>query len=181
MILLTAKGGPEMERTVFEHGADAYVTKPFDIAVLQAQIRAMLNSRKKLKQKIHESGYKIELKDVELSHADAQFMDQVVRVMENHVEDISFSVVQFAYALHMSRPTFNRRLKAMTGQTALGFMRDYRIKRAAQLLAQSDLSVKQVFFQSGIANMKSFRTYFKQIYGLNPKEYQIGMRNNTNG
>ncbi|MEM9983698.1 MAG: helix-turn-helix domain-containing protein, partial [Bacteroidota bacterium] len=135
---------------------------------------------KKLQQKIRKSGYKIELKDAEMTTAEEQFMEQVMKVMGNHVEDISFSVIQFAQALHLSRPTFNRRLKAMTGQTALGFMRDYRIKRAAQLLAQSDLSVKEVFFQSGIANMKSFRTYFKQAYGLNPKEYQVSIRNNTN-
>ncbi|WNJ20427.1 two-component regulator propeller domain-containing protein [Pontibacter sp. G13] len=188
VILLTAKDGAEMKQKGYEHGADAYVTKPFEMSVLQAQIQSIIESRQKLIDRIKTSGYEINLKDVELTKSDSQFMEQVLSVMEQHVEQMDFSVIQFAQSLNMSRATFNRKLKAMTGHTALRFMRDYRIKRAASLLSQSDLSIKEVFFQSGIANMKSFRQYFREEYGQSPREYRknaltktYGSRDGTNG
>ncbi len=176
VILLTAKDSSQMKLKGFEQGADAYVTKPFNIAVLKAQIKSVLNSRERLREKISQSGYNIELKDLEVTPAEAQFMKQLVEVMEGNLAKGDFSVNQFAQSLNMSKSTFNRKIKAMTGYTALGFMRDFRIKRAAQLLAQTDLSVKEVFYQTGVANMHLFRTYFRDAYGMSPKEYQENSR-----
>jgi len=66
---------------------------------------------------------------------------------------------------------FYRRLKGITGQTAVEFIRDVRMKRAAQLLAQTQLRVSDVAFQVGIVDEKYFRKTFQKIYGVVPSEY----------
>jgi AraC-like DNA-binding protein len=80
-------------------------------------------------------------------------------------------VLVLADALCMSQSAVYRRIKSITGQTTVEFIRDVRMKRAAQLLAQPQLRVSEVAFEVGVENVKYFRKTFQKIYGMSPSEY----------
>ncbi len=71
----------------------------------------------------------------------------------------------------MSQSVMYRRIKSITGQTTVEFIRDVRMKRAAQLLAHSSLRVSEIAFEVGVENVKYFRKTFQKIYGMAPTEY----------
>jgi AraC-like DNA-binding protein len=71
----------------------------------------------------------------------------------------------------MSQSVFYRRIKSITGQTAVEFIRDVRLKRAAQLLAQTTMRVSEIAFEVGIEDAKYFRKAFQKLYSLTPSDY----------
>jgi AraC-like DNA-binding protein len=91
--------------------------------------------------------------------------------VEQHLEDPAFGVQVLASDLCLSDSTLYRRIKHITGQTTVEFIRDVRMKRAAQLLAHGQMRVSEVAYQVGVENVKYFRKTFQKIYGVAPSEY----------
>lgn len=94
-----------------------------------------------------------------------------MRTVEAHLTDPALSVGVVAEALCLTQSVLYRRLKSITGQTVVEFIRDVRMKRAAQLLAQPGLRISEVADEVGVENVKYFRKTFQKIYGVAPSEY----------
>lgn len=171
VILLTARTSLIFKISGLETGADDYITKPFNLRLLSTRIRNLIESRRKLREKFSQS-FDLSPSGVVMNSLDEQFLTQLKRVVENHIDDSSFSVEQLATALHMSRMQLYRKLKALTGETPNKVIRSIRLKRAAQLLDTRQYNVADVTYMVGYNDLKSFREQFKKEFGVAPSGYE---------
>jgi signal transduction histidine kinase/ligand-binding sensor domain-containing protein/DNA-binding response OmpR family regulator len=170
VLLLTARTAALHEVEGLGLGADDYVSKPFNPLVLQAKVTALLRNRHQLRE-YYQRQLLLEPTEVIIPDADRLLLEQAMRTVEAHLTDPAFSVGVLADALSMSQSVVYRRIKGITGQTVVEFIRDVRMKRAAQLLVQTQLRVSEVASQVGVENVKYFRKTFQKIYGMVPSEY----------
>jgi len=170
LLLLTARTAETHELEGLGLGADDYVSKPFNPTLLHAKADALLRNRRKLHE-FYQRRILLQPSEIVVADADREFLERAMTVVEQHLSDTDFSVQVLVRELAMSSSVFYRRVKSITGQTAVEFIRDVRLKRAAQLLAQSQLRVSEVAFEVGIENAKYFRQVFQKLYGTTPSDY----------
>lgn len=151
-------------------GADAYVEKPFNGEYLQVRIKQLLNAREKFKEKI-KMDIIINPKDISATSTDEKFLVNVMSVIEENIEDENFSLDDFARKMNISRSILNNKLQSLTNQTPIEFVRNIRLKRAAQLLTLNAYTVSEISFKVGISAPRYFSTIFKKQFGMTPKEY----------
>jgi len=170
VLLLTARTAALHEVEGFGLGADDYVSKPFNPLVLQAKVAALLRNRGKLRE-YYQRQLLLEPTEIVIADADRTFLEQAMRAVEQHLDDPAFGVQVLASDLCLSQSVLYRRIKQITGQTTVEFIRDVRMKRAAQLLTHSQLRITEIAFQVGVENVKYFRKTFQKVYGMAPSEY----------
>jgi signal transduction histidine kinase/ligand-binding sensor domain-containing protein/DNA-binding response OmpR family regulator len=170
VLLLTARTAETQELEGLGHGADDYVSKPFNPTLLRAKADALLRNRRKLHE-FYQRHILLQPTEIVVADADREFLEQAVGVVEKHLSDAEFSVLVLVREMAMSQSVFYRRIKSITGQTAVEFIRDVRLKRAAQLLAQTTMRVSEIAFEVGIEDAKYFRKAFQKIYSLTPSDY----------
>jgi len=170
VLLLTARTAETHELEGLGMGADDYVSKPFTASVLLARVAAQLRNRRKLHE-FYQRHILLQPTEIVVADADREFLEAAMRVVEQHLSDPDFNVQALVSAMAMSSSVFYRRIKSITGQTVVEFIRDVRLKRAAQLLAQTQMRVSEVAFEVGIENAKYFRQVFQKLYGTTPSDY----------
>lgn len=170
VLLLTARTAALHEVEGFDLGADDYVSKPFNPLVLQAKATALLRNRGKLRE-YYQRQLLLEPTEIVIADADRTFLEQAMRAVEQRLDDPSFGVTVLAGDMCVSQSGLYRRIKQITGQTTVDFIRDVRMKRAAQLLSQSQLRISEVAMQVGVEDVKYFRQTFQKVYGMAPSEY----------
>ena len=170
LILLTARSSAVFQVEGYHSGADAYVTKPFLPTVLYAQVFGLLAGRAKMKEYF---GKKITLQPtaIEITSREEEFLNHAMQVVEKNLENESFNRDQMAEELAMSPSTLYRKIKSLTGLTTNAFIRSIRLKRAAQLLRDSQYNISEIAYIVGFQDLKYFRTSFKNQFGMNPSEY----------
>ena len=113
----------------------------------------------------------IEPKRVVLTSADETFVKQALESIELNISNSNYTVEDLGKDVAMSRTQLYRKLKAITGQSANEFIRTIRLKRAAQLLEQQQLTVAEVTYEVGFTDLQHFRECFKKLFGVTPSEY----------
>jgi signal transduction histidine kinase/ligand-binding sensor domain-containing protein/DNA-binding response OmpR family regulator len=172
VILLTARGSTEFKVEGLESGADEYVTKPFNPKVLQLKVKNLINRRDALHTFFKEQGtLNLEPSRVTLSSADDQFIKNALELVELNMSNASYTVEEMSRDIGMSHTQLYRKIKALTGQTINDFIRAIRLKRAAQLLEQHQLTVSEITYKVGFTDLQYFRECFKKMYGITPSQY----------
>jgi len=120
------------------------------------------------------SGESAEAKEIEEAVAPPTnaFMTRLSGIMEDRMADPNLTVDDIVREMGMGRTVFFKRLKGMTGQSPVEFIRETRLRHAAQLLRQSEMSVTEVSHAVGIADSRYFAKCFKHTYGVTPTEYR---------
>ncbi|MDR3220003.1 MAG: response regulator [Dysgonamonadaceae bacterium] len=178
VVLLTSKTTIESKLEGLAHGADDYITKPFNVPYFRARIHNLFEQRKRL-QEIYRNQL-TELSEPEpeepkpfiISLQDENILKKAVRIVEENMDNSDFSVEELCLAVGMSRSVFFNKVKSLTGLAPIEFIRDLKMKRAAQLLATNDYLVKEVSFMVGISDTKYFGKCFKTKYGVTPQAYK---------
>lgn len=170
IILLTARTSTVYKVEGFESGADAYVTKPFQPAVLKAQVNSLLIARQKLK-KYFSKKITLQPTAVEITSLDEQFLKKIMQLVEDNLTNDELSRNYLAKAVNMSPSSLYRKIKALTGKTTNAFIRAIRLKRAAQLMQHSQYNISEIAYQVGFNDLKYFRSCFKEQFGVNPSQY----------
>jgi signal transduction histidine kinase/DNA-binding response OmpR family regulator/ligand-binding sensor domain-containing protein len=176
VILLTAKANIESKLEGLSYGADDYITKPFSVPYFMARIENLLSQRERL-QNIFGVLDKNEFKDFSpmpclITDHDEEIMKKVMLIIEQNINNNNFSVEELGLTVGLNRTTFGNKIKSLTGFTPVEFIRDVRIKRAAQLIVSSQLLIKEIAFMTGFSDMKYFSKSFKKKYGVTPMEYR---------
>ena len=181
IILLTARTSVEFKLSGYESGANAYVTKPFNMDILKQQVNNLMEYSQLLKDKYRGNSNKLqytyEPEKPQAQSLDEEFMASLSTIIEEHISEAEFTVDDMAKLLLMSRIQVYRKIKALTGQTPNNFLREIRLKRAAQLLELTDYSVQEVTYKVGFNDLKYFREKFKDEFGVNPSEYRQQHKN----
>lgn len=179
VILLTAKAAHDHQITGLTNGADIYLTKPFSMQVLELHAHNMIAGREALRRQIHRQ---LENSAGNNTHAtiaapsglnptDEVFLQQVIAVVENQMDNPELSVGMLAEKMAMSAPVLYKKLKALTDMTVNDFMKSLRLKKAALLLLEGRLNVSEVAYAVGFNRRKYFSEEFKKMYGQTPTEY----------
>jgi len=170
VILLTARTNHNDELESIEAGADAYIPKPFSFEILESRIKNLLEKRRRTSQSA--SG-KIEITptSVNLASSDEKLIQKALQMVEKNMDNPDFSVVELSREMGMSRVHLYKKLTALTDKTPIEFIRLIRLKRAAQLLRDSQLSISEIAYKVGFNNPRYFSRYFKQEYNLLPSRF----------
>ncbi len=172
VILLTTKVEHKSRLEGFGYGADAYIDKPFSIDELQSVAASLIGNRVRMRAKI--SGVQEQkgvVKPIEMKGNDAALMEKIMACINRRLCDSDFNVEALADEVGLSRVQLHRRIKDITGITVGEFLRNLRMKQAAELLAKGDVTVSQVTYAVGMSNPTHFTTAFKKYYGVTPTEY----------
>jgi len=170
IILLTARTSLIFKIDGVENGADDYVTKPFNMQLLEARIKNLIRSRNKLKEKFAKN-FDLSPSGIVMNSLDEKLLSQVKQIVESNMDNSDFSVEQLANSLHLSRMQLYRKLKALTGKSPNKIIREIRLQCAAQLLKSKQYNVADVTYMVGYNDLKYFRDQFKKEFGVSPSEY----------
>lgn len=173
VILLTALTGEEQQLKGLETGANDYITKPFNLEILQSKIKNLLSQQETFK-KTYQKQVAARPAEMPVENADERFVQDALRIIEKNISNPDFSVEELSRELFLSRVALYKKLLALTGKTPIEFIRSLRIKRAAQLLEKSGHTIAEVAYEVGFNNPKYFTKYFKAEYDMLPSAYQKG-------
>jgi len=173
VMLLTARATQEYKMEGLETGADDYIIKPFYTDELKVKIHNILETRRKLREKIGKS-LQIEPTKVEITSVDQKFIKRAIEIIEEHMDDSELTVESFSKMIGMSRVSLYNKLKALTSYSVQEFIFAIRLKRAAQLLKESGMTVTEIAYNVGFKDPSHFSKLFKKQYGVSPKAYISG-------
>lgn len=170
VILLTSSSSPEVKLKGIECGADDFITKPFERDLLVARIKSIIAGRNTLKQYFLNE-ITLQGNTSKVPEEYSAFLTQCITLIEQHMDDDEFSMVVFTREMCMSRWKLSKKIKSISGLSSSEFIRYIRLRKAAQLMIQTDLQIKEIIFQVGIQDVKYFREQFNKLFGMNPSEF----------
>lgn len=171
IILLTAKNSINDRVECYNAGADAYISKPFELKVLEARINNFV-TQKQNKQKEFKSNVDINISALEYPSIDEQFLEKAIQIIESHLSESEFDINNFAEHLNLSKSSLYRKIKTMTGLSPIEFIRNIKLKHACQMLKDKSVSISEVAYAVGFSDPKYFTSCFKTEFTLTPTEYQ---------
>ena len=172
VILLSARNLPMDKIEGFEALADEYMTKPFQSEVLVSRIDNLIRQRESMRE-VFRRDISLDPSSVTGTTSDERFLKNAIAVIEEHMSESGFGVDELCGEVGLSRPALYRKIKSLTGLSAIRFMRSIRLKRAAQLLESDEsLSVSSVMYATGFSNMSYFSRIFYEEFHILPKDYR---------
>ena len=171
VILLTARSSTIIKKTGYNTGADVYITKPFDSGLLQLQVANLLKSRQNLIEKFRKDII-LEPKMIDIESPDEVFLNKAIGIIEENISNSEFMASTLSRKMNMSQSVLYRKFKVLTDQSISEFIRMVKLKRAAQLLSQTDLKIASIAYDVGFNDLKYFRTCFKKIFGITASQYR---------
>ena len=173
IILLTAYKSREYKIEGLQKGADAYLSKPFNIDELDIQITNLLQIRKKLKEKYCRQ-IMLEPANVEIEDIDEKFIQRVLKIVEQHMADSQFNAEVLSKEIGMSRMQLYRKIRGLTNLTVHEFIRTIRLKRATELLKEKRMTITEVAYEVGFNDLTYFARCFRKQYQKSPSEFVSG-------
>lgn len=170
IILLTAKVGSENQIESYNAGANGYISKPFDVELLEARIDNFLAAKRR-KQKDFKQNIQLNIETLDSNSMDQEFLKDVVDYIEKNISDINLNVDNLAQDLNLSRSTLYRKIKSLTDQSPVEFIRNIRLKHASAMLINESINISEVAYAVGFSDPKYFSKCFKTEFGLTPSEY----------
>jgi len=170
VILLTARAGLDSKIEGMEYGADVYVEKPFSMKYLHKQIENLLQLKISF-QKLLASDPSRAVVSMPVSKRDKEFLERLHSNVEEHIGELDFSIDNIAETMFMSRSSFYRKIKSITGMTPNDYLKVLRLNKAAGLLLQGDYAISEICAQTGFSSSSYFAKCFKTHFGILPKDY----------
>ncbi|MGX5817355.1 two-component regulator propeller domain-containing protein [Chitinophaga lutea] len=177
VILLTARSAQTDQVTGLETGADVYVTKPFSARILELHVRNLLAARDRIREKFAREIAQPAppAKEAYVNTVDQDFLERVMALVDERMDDPAFGVDMLSRKLAMSPPVLYKKIKAVSGLSVNDFVKSLRLKKASQLLLQGGMTIYEVAYAVGYTNRKYFSQEFKKTYGKTPREF-AGLR-----
>jgi len=170
IVMLTAKAGIENKLEGLETGADDYLVKPFHTRELQVRVKNLITEREKLRE-LFSTKPSIHPKEVTVNSIDQEFLEKTLELLEEFYTNPEFGISQMQQQLGMSKTQLHCKLKALTNQPPGELLRNFRLKRAAQLLIKDSGNISQIAYDVGFNSLSYFTKCFKKYYKMAPSEY----------
>ena len=172
VIVLSGQGNVDDTRArAIESGANLFLDKPVDIDFLLKQVRNLLKTREQLRE-YYSKKFVVEPSKLTITSMDENLLTKAMSCIEKNMDNSDYDVNEFVSDMAIGRTILYRKIKDITGMSIKEFIMDMRLKRAAQLLKDSDLNVFEVSVMTGFINPKYFSVCFKRRYELTPSEYK---------
>jgi len=171
VVLLTSKADINDRLTGLEYGADAYMVKPFNIEELELTIDNLLKNRQRVKGKYSGSFQEDRIRTIDIKSNSDRLMEKIMKVINDNLDNPDLKVEMLAEEVGLSRAQLHRRVKDMTGISTGEFIRNIRLKKAAELLSEKKINISQVAYMVGFSSQTPFSTAFRKFYGISPTEH----------
>ncbi|AOW11233.1 hypothetical protein EM308_03205 [Flavobacterium gilvum] len=171
VILLTAKSAPIHQIHGLQHGADAYITKPFNDQILQLNIRNLLALKAALQKKYSEQLLELPIITTAESSQEEIFLQKLQQIIEDNISNTSLDLNFITTEISMSKTSLYNKFNALTNLSLNEFIKTQRLKRAVALFQKGETSIYLVASQVGFSDAKYFGREFKKTYGITPSDY----------
>ncbi|NLJ01566.1 MAG: response regulator [Bacteroidales bacterium] len=170
VILLTAIQQEDIKMKSLELGADDYLTKPFSYKELELRIQNILKRQEQLHD-LYKRDALPEKEEHRMNKFDTQLVDRVNARIEANLSNGKYSVEELSSDVSLSRVHLYRKMKNMLGVSPSRYMRDYRLKKAAEILSREDIRINDLADTVGFEDAHYFVKCFKEKYGVSPNRY----------
>ncbi len=172
VILLTARNDEESQLYGYKNGADAYVTKPFEVSMLYAIICSQLHNRERMRTRYTDIGPLPPPEEGTFSSADEEFLNRLNQIITEHLDNEQLGIPFICDKIGISRASLYNKLKALTDMGANDYIAQIRMERAIWLILHTELSVNDIADKTGFSTARYFSTVFKQHTGCSPTQYR---------
>jgi signal transduction histidine kinase/ligand-binding sensor domain-containing protein/DNA-binding response OmpR family regulator len=176
LILLTALSDEEQQLKGLGIGANDYMTKPFNFEILLSKIRNLLHQQEAFK-KTYTKQLEAVPSKVAIQSINEKFVQDALLLVEQNMSNTNFSVEELSKEMNMSRVGLYKKMLLLTGQSPVAFIRTIRLKRAVQLMENSDMHIAEIAYEVGFNNPKYFTKSFKSEFGYLPSIYLQNQKN----
>lgn len=170
IVLLTVLSSKQNVMEGLLKGADDYITKPFDIVLLQTKIENLLLLRKSLREK-YLNELVLKPSNITITSPDEQFLQKALKIVEKNISDPGLDIEKFVSQIGISRMQLYRKMAALTNMTVKEFINDIRLKRAAQMLGENKLTISEIAYSVGFNDISYFGKCFRKKYGMSASEF----------
>lgn len=170
VVLLTAKTSMESKIEGVDSGADLYFEKPVDLTYLRLSLLNIFRNREQLKEH-YAKNYYADSSELVSNEQDSKFMKQLVDFIESNIEHSQLDVNRIAEELCMSRSKLYSKVKGLTGKSIVEFVLNYRLRKAARLIIEENLTIREVMTEVGIESPSYFSNSFKKMFGETPTAF----------
>ena len=171
VILLTSNTEMSDRIEGLESGADAYIVKPFILEELLITIDNILKNRQRIRGKYSGAHQEDKIKSIEVQGNSDKLMERIMKVVNDNLDSPDLRVEMLSEEVGLSRAQLHRRVKEITGISTGEFIRNIRLKKAAELLLENKVNISQVGYMVGFSSQTHFSTAFRKFYGVSPSEY----------
>lgn len=173
VILLTARGDRQSQLSGYKNGADAYLTKPFEMDMLMELVRSRLKLRNNIKKQYLNAGLIVSPEGATFSQADETFLLRLNKLILDNMADGKCDITFLCREIGMSRASLYNKLKVITGMSAGNYINKIRMERAITLIRTTDMSFTEIADKLGFSTSRYFSTAFKQFTGETPSQYKL--------
>lgn len=177
VILLTARSAQNEQIEGLQLGADVYLTKPFSTRVLSLSVRNLLTARDRIRQKTTQELTSLNLNRTGVepgtASVDGGFLEKILRIIDEHLDDVDFGVEKLAREVGMSVPVLYKKVRALTNMSVNEVVKVHRFRKAAELLVQKKISISEVAGAVGYDDRKYFAKEFKKYFGVAPSDFTV--------
>ncbi|HBB00427.1 MAG: hybrid sensor histidine kinase/response regulator [Bacteroidetes bacterium GWD2_45_23] len=171
IILLTAKNEEKDRADAYESGADAFISKPFNLSVLHARIKNLLRNRERIARDF-KSLLVFDMKEMHFTDLDEEFLQKAIDCVNRHLDDSEFDQQQFSEEMNVSKSTLYNKLKTLTGLHTSAFITNIRMKAACRIMDQNkNIRISELAYGVGYNDPKYFSSCFKKEFNMRPSEY----------
>jgi DNA-binding response OmpR family regulator len=171
VILLTAKNEEEDRIEAYDSGADGFINKPFNMALLNANIKNLLKAKER-KAADFKKQFVFELKSMNYTSVDEEFLQKAIDCVHSHLDDANFDQKHFMKEMGVSKSTLYKKLKSLTGLNTSAFIKNIRLKAACKIIDEKQkIRISELAYAVGFNNSKYFSACFKNEFGMIPSEY----------
>ena len=171
VILMTADCSIATMAKGYKEGADHYITKPFVFDILLSNIRNLMIQNNNRHRNFADEQI-ISPEKLTISLRDEKFIEKVIELIEANMSNSEYSIEKMSGDMAMSRMNFFRKMRALTGMSPVEFVSNMRLKKAASLLLESDMTIVEIGYAVGFNSPSYFTKSFKKAYGVIPTMFK---------
>lgn len=172
VILLTARDDKQSQMSGYKNGADAYLTKPFEVEMLIELIRNRLKNREHTKKRYLNAGLIPAPEESTFSQADETFLLKLNKIIQENLDSSQLDIPFICKEIGMSRASLYNKLKALTDMGANDYINKFRMEQAIVLITGTEMSFTEIAEKVGFTTSRYFSTAFKQYTGETPTQYK---------
>ena len=169
--IIVLSGDAHNKVKALESGANVFIEKPFDMDFLISQIDGLLRMQAEMRD-YYSKKFVAEPSKLVISSMDEALLSRAMEHIERNMDNNEYDVDEFVFDMATGRTILYRKIKDITGMSIKEFILDIRLKRAAQLLKESDLTVAEISDRTGFANPKYFSVCFKRHFDISPTDFK---------
>ncbi|MES2516681.1 MAG: response regulator [Bacteroidota bacterium] len=171
VIMLSAKATLKDRIEGLKFGADEYLSKPFNQQEIKVRVQNLIQQRERLRQFYGQRVVELKAESTSNFTLEDTFLLKAKVVVEQNLNNSKFNVEKFSEEMNLSPSQLRRKLKALTNQNSVEFIREIRLQKAFELLLERTMMVNEVAFQVGFESVSYFTRAFQERFGVFPSHY----------